>query len=147
VTKAAAEVVPRPMALDAVVDIDYASRTLAVRPPDVAGGHVRSLWRQAHLALLRAEELALLRPAELAGFRSRWVPEVWAHTDRRRNIAHGRPGEFAMLRFEFPKTPDSAFSQLVGRPRLAAIVTIDRSAGHFLACKFYHRPGLADAMV
>jgi hypothetical protein len=123
------EVLPSPLAVDGIVIADADSRSLAVRLPDAAGGHAQSLWRQAHLALLTAER---------SGFRSR-VPTVWAHTDRRRDIAHGRPGEFATLRFTFPRTPDSAYSELVGRPRLAALVTIDRSAGHFMACKFFHR--------
>jgi hypothetical protein len=134
---ATTEVLPSPLAIDAAVDIDFDSRTLAVRLPDAAaGGHATSLWRAAHLALLRAEQ---------AGSRSR-VPAVWAHTDRRRDIAHGRPGEFATLRFTFPRTPDSAFSELVGRPRLAAIVVIDRSAGHFMSVRLFHRPALADAV-
>jgi hypothetical protein len=124
------EALPQPLAVDAVVSVDADSRTLAVRLPDAAGGHAQSLWRQAHLALLTAER---------SGFRSR-VPPVWAHTDRRRDIAHGRPGEFATLRFTFPRTPDSAYSELVGRPRLAAVVVIDRSAGHFLSVRFLHRP-------
>jgi hypothetical protein len=123
------EVLPSPLAVDAVVSVDFDSRTLAVRLPDAAGGHTQSLWRQGHLALLTAEQ---------SGFRSR-VPAVWAHTDRRRDIAHGRPGELATLRFTFPRTPDSAYSELVGRPRLAALVTIDRSAGHFLSVRFFHR--------
>jgi hypothetical protein len=127
---ATSEVLPEPLAVDAAVDVDFDSRVLAVRLPDAAGGHTQSLWRQAHLALLAAER---------SGFRSR-VPSVWAHTDRRRDLAHGRPGEFATLRFTFPRTPDSAFSELVGRPRLAATVVIDRSAGHFMSVRFFHRP-------
>ena len=123
------EVLPSPLAVDAVVSIDYDSRVLGVRLPDAAGGHTQSLWRAAHRALLTAEQ---------SGFRSR-VPTVWAHTDRRRDIAHGRPGEFATLQFAFPLAPGSAYSELVGRPRLAALVTIDRSAGHFLSVRFFHR--------
>jgi hypothetical protein len=130
------EVLPSPLAVDAVVSVDFDSRALAVRLPDAAGGHAQSLWRQAHLALLAAER---------AGFRSR-VPAVWAHTDRRRDIAHGRPGEFATLRFSFPRPPDSAYSELVGRPRLAAIVTIDRAAGHFLSVRLFHKEALPDGV-
>jgi hypothetical protein len=129
------EAVPQPLAVDAAVDVDFAGRALSVRLPDAAGGHERSLWRSAHQALLAAER---------SGWRSR-VPTVWAHTDRRRDIAHGRPGEFASLRFTFARVPDSAFSELVGRPRLAAIVVIDRSAGHFMSVRFLHREALPDA--
>jgi len=126
----AAEVLPSPLAVDAAVDVDFDSRTLAARLPDGAGGHAQSMWRQAHAALLAAER---------SGFRTR-VPAVWAHTDQRRDVAPGRAGEFATLRFTFSRTPDSAFSELVGRPRLSALVVIDRSTGYFMSCRLYHRP-------
>ena len=60
------EVVPSPLAVDGIVFADTDSRTLVVRLPDAASGHTRSLWRQAHQALLAAEQ---------SGFRSR-VPTV-----------------------------------------------------------------------
>jgi hypothetical protein len=129
------EAVPRPQAVDCVVDVDYDSRTLAVRLPDVADGRTRSLWRAAHRALVAAEELGFRSVALSRGI----APTLWAHTDRRRDIAHGRPGEFGTLRFAFPPAPGSAYPELVGRPCLAAIVTIDRAAGHFMACKLYHQ--------
>ena len=83
------EVLPRPKAVDAVVYTDVGARALWVRLPDNADSPTRSLWRAAHQALVRAQQ---------QGWRSR-VPELWAHTDRRRDIAHGEPGEMATLKF------------------------------------------------
>jgi hypothetical protein len=73
------EAIPRPQAVDGVVDIDFDSRTLAVRLPDAAGGHVRSLWRQAHLALLRDEQLGVSVPGRVGGACVPGADRVGAH--------------------------------------------------------------------
>jgi hypothetical protein len=124
------EVVPQPKAVDGVVFADVGSRTLPVRLPDAADSHTRSLWRGARQTLMTAEQ---------AGWRSR-VPDLWAHTDRRRNIAHGKQGAMATVRFVFHKNPGLSLLRVVSRHRLTAIVTIDQTAGHFLGVRFLHRP-------
>jgi hypothetical protein len=46
----------RPHAVGGVVYNDVVSRTLFVQLPDAAGGHDRSLWRQAYQRLVAAEQ-------------------------------------------------------------------------------------------
>lgn len=76
----ATERLPSPFAVDGVVVIDYAARVLAVRLPDSAGGHARSLWRQAHVQLVAAEQ---------SGWRTAH-PYVWGGALGNRQIVHGR---------------------------------------------------------
>jgi hypothetical protein len=49
-TTAATEVVVSPLIVDAVVDIDTPSRTLAVRLSEREQGIPRMLWKEAHAA-------------------------------------------------------------------------------------------------
>jgi hypothetical protein len=92
VTARVRERLPQPLALDGVVVIDYAARVLAVRLPDSAGGHARSLWRQAHVQLVAAEQ---------SGWRAAH-PFLWGGALRNREIVHGLPGDGLALLFHFP---------------------------------------------
>jgi|SRR5215212_483094 len=117
----------RPLAVDAVVYNDVASRTLFCRLRDDAGGHARSLWSQAYQQLRKAEQ---------AG----WPlsePWLWAHAPGKREVAHGLPADAGMIKFHFP-AGQTAYSELVGKPRLSAIVVIDSSACRFLHVAFRH---------
>jgi hypothetical protein len=55
-TTAATEVVVSPLIVDAVVDIDTPSRTLAVMLSEREQGIPRLLWKEAHTALVNAEQ-------------------------------------------------------------------------------------------
>jgi hypothetical protein len=123
------ERLPSPMAVDGVVTPDYEARTLAVRLPDSAGGHSLSLWRQAYGQLRRADE-------------DGWTgshPFLWGGDGKNREIVHGKPGDGLQLVFHFP-LGESAFSRLIGKPGLRAIVTIDRNLCRFMSCQFLNRP-------
>jgi hypothetical protein len=113
VTATATTRVPQPLAVDGVVYNDVGSRTLFVRLPDAASGHARSLWRQAHQALLRAEQ---------SGWAANGAPPLYAHG--KSNIAHGLPGEAATLKFHF-YPGESAYAELVASracPRLFCLI-------------------------
>jgi hypothetical protein len=130
VTVGVREGLPQPMAVDGVVTADYAARTLAVRLPDSAGGHAVSLWRQAYGQLRKAEE-GSWRVAH---------PTLWGGAFGDRQVVHGKPGDFGHLVFHFPPGVGvDVYSRLVGKPRLAAIVVIDRSLCQFMSVQFIHR--------
>lgn len=123
------ERLPSPQALHAVVTPDYEARTLAVRLPDIAGGHAVSLWRQAYGQLRRAEE-------------SGWPavhPFLWGGALGNRQIVHGLPGDGMALLFHFP-AGEVAYTKLVSKPGLTAIVTVDRELCRFLSVQFLNRP-------
>jgi hypothetical protein len=120
---------PQPLAADGVVFNDVISRTLTVRLSDQANGYTRLLWREGWQALRRAQE---------SGWR-RDVPDVWASAPGAYRVAHGVPGEGGTLRFHFPART-AAYTELIGRPGLAAIVTMDRSSHHILSVKLINRP-------
>jgi hypothetical protein len=129
VTAGVRERIPQPQAVDGVVDIDIATRTLIVRRSELANGYTRLLWREAHRALVADEE---------TGWRN--AQPVWASTvgagDR---IAYAVPGDGLALKFRFPPTADSAYTKLISRPGLAAVVTIDRGTCRFLRVGFTNR--------
>ncbi len=120
--------VPSPLAVDGVVFNDVATRSLVVRRPETAGGYEKLLWREAHAALVAAVE---------SGWRGEH-PFVWGSGLGNREIVHGLPGENLTLTFHFP-VGVAAYASLVGKPGLAAIVTLDRSLRRFLGCQFRHR--------
>ena len=121
--------IPQPVAVDGVVFNDVATRTLTVRLPDKATGYTKLLWQQGWQALRRAEE---------SGFRG-GTPIPWAHgAGRQREIAHGLPGDGGVLTFHFPAGV-TAYSELISKPGLTAIVTVDRGTHHILSCRFLHR--------
>jgi hypothetical protein len=113
VTAGVRERLPSPRAVDGVVVIDYAARVLAVRLPDSARGHARSLWRQAHVQLVAAAE---------SGWRSA-TPFLWGGAFGNRQIVHGLPGGGLALTFHFPAGVE-AYAKLISQPGLAAIVTL-----------------------
>ena len=118
------------MAVDCVVVVDYESRVLAVRLPDTAGGHSRSLWNQAYRQLRAAEEAGW--PAS--------HPWLWGGAFGDRQIVHGKPGDALTLTFHFPVGVGDVYARLIGKPGLYAIVTIDRGLCQFMSCQFIQRP-------
>jgi hypothetical protein len=54
---AATTPLPQPLAISAPVTVDFANMALIVRRPEAAGGSEKLLWREAHAALVKAEEL------------------------------------------------------------------------------------------
>jgi hypothetical protein len=126
---AATTPVPQPLAADGVVFNDVGARTLHVRLSDQASGYTKLLWQQGWQALRRAEE---------TGWRH-GVTAVWASAPGARQIAHGLPGEGGTLKFTF-HTSQPAYSALVSKPGLAAIVTVDRGTHRILGVKFLNRP-------
>src|SRR5690348_16273636 len=117
------------MAVDGVVFVDFASRTLTVRLPDQAGGYARRLWRGG---------LGGSAPAEEAGGPSA-PPVVRADVPGGPQVVHARPGEGGTLVFAFP-VGVVGFSELIGRPGLKAIVTLDIASRGFVNVRFVNRP-------
>jgi hypothetical protein len=122
------EKVPEPLAIDAVVVSDIATRSLGVRLSENASEHQRLWWKTAHQQLKAAVE---------DGWRSH--PFVWASTPTAYQVAHVQPADFSMLTVHFP-VGVAGFSELISRPGLYAIATVDRNSNRFLAVKFLHRP-------
>lgn len=125
------EALPRPQAVDAVAFVDTLTRTVTVRLPDTASGYTKLLWRDAWTRQRRSME---------AG----WPPSgsSWLYCDvpGARRVVHGEPVEGGQMSFCFP-VGVAGFAQLVGKPGLVAIVTLDVSTRDFLTCRFLHRPG------
>ena len=82
----ATERVPQPIVALGVVDRDIASRTLSVRPSELASGYEKLNWRTAHTALVRAEQ---------TGWRTGGT--VWASAPGAYQIAHVTPGPYLSL--------------------------------------------------
>jgi hypothetical protein len=60
-------------------------------------------------------------------------------------IAYGAPGDAYTLKFFFFPPGEQAYvkqaySMLVGKPGLYALVTVDNAKGFFMNCTFLHRP-------
>ena len=126
----AVEALPQPQAIDAVVFVDAVSRTLTVRLPDRAGGYERLLWVQGWQQLRRGQE---------AGWPPGSAPWVYADLPGAPRVVHGQPGEGGTLRFHFPPgTP--GFAELISKPGVVAIMTVDRGTQQFLTCRFLNRP-------
>jgi hypothetical protein len=119
------EVMPRPKALTAAVFIDGLTRTLTVRQAEPATGYESALWRSAWQALRRAER---------AGWPPGSAPWVYA------GAIHGVPADGGALSFTWP-VGSPGFAELVGRPGLYAIVTVDLGTHYFSTVRFLHRPG------
>ena len=113
----ATEKLPSPVAIDAVVVNDFPSRTLFVRLPDHTTGLQRIAWTQGYQALQLAEE---------NGWSSN-APDLWAATKTAERVARVTAGEGQMLKVFFPPAENLAYSGLIGRPGLSAIVTADRA--------------------
>lgn len=133
---AATTPLPQPLAISAPVTVDFANMALVVRRPDAAGGYERLLWREAHQALVKAEELGW--PAS--------TPFVWGNAPGTGpdsyQFAHATAGANLALLFGFTPGTENAriYAQLVGKPGLYAFVTADKSARLFMGVTF-RRPG------
>jgi len=123
----ATERVPQPLVMDGIVRNDPAARTLTVLRPDQASGYQKVTWRMAHEALVRAEQLGW--PA--AG------QTLWAHGVGQTSIAFGLPGPNLTLNFHFP-VGKREYVELVSKPGLRALVTIDRSSNWFTDVRLLH---------
>ena len=120
----ATEKLPQPVALDGVVINDLPSRSLSVRLPEAASGYEKLWWKQAWLQLRAAVE---------DGWRKH--PYVWASTPGAYQVAHVEPGDFQTLVVSFPSGL-AAYSELIIRPGVVAIATVDRNSNRFLGVKF-----------
>jgi hypothetical protein len=127
---AATTPLPQPTAISAPVTADFANMALIVRRPEAAGGSEKLLWREAHAALVKAEELGWPRNTQF----------VWGSAPGHYQFAHAAPGPNLTLLFTFlPGTPTAkVYAELVGKPGLYAFVTADKSARHFLGVAFKH---------
>ena len=123
---------PQPLAITAPVTVDFANMALIVRRPDAAGGSEKLLWREAHAALVQAEERGWPGGTRF----------VYGSAPGHSQFAHAAPGPNLTLLFPFAVgTPGAkVYAELVGRPGLFAFVTADKSARHFLGVTFRHRP-------
>ena len=119
------EAVPRPRAIEASVWVDAAARTLTVRLPDWSAGYDGHLWREAWQALRRA----------YANGWPRGAPSWISFGD-----VHSVPVDGGGLAFTWP-VGVAGFAELVARPRLYALVTVDVNTCYFVAIKFLHRAG------
>jgi hypothetical protein len=126
----AVEALPRPVAVDGVVFNDVLTRTLSVRLGDRADGYTRLLWQQAWQQQRRSRE---------AGWPVDGAPWVYADVPGAPRVVHGLPAEGGVMSFHFP--PGTAgYSELISKPGLVAIVTVDRGTHQFLTCRFLNRP-------
>lgn len=124
----ATERLRNPYALDGVVVNDLPLRSLSVRLPDTASGYQRLWWKQAWLQLRATVE---------DGWQNH--PFVWASTPSAYQVAHVQPGGFQTLVVNFPPGA-TAYSELISKPGLVAIVTVDRNTSRFTGVKFLNRP-------
>ena len=67
------------------------------------------------------------------------TPFLWAATKTAERVARASAGDAQTLKFFF-EPGNAAYSQLIGKPGLYAIVTADRANRYFLRCLFLHRP-------
>ena len=123
----AQERLPQPHGITAAVSADIAARTLTVRISDFASSYQRQQWKEAWRALKSSEESG--RPATL-----------WANAKGAYHCAFATLADAAFsgqLAFRF-RPGEQAFSQLVGRPGLTAIVWVDRETHRFINVDFKH---------
>jgi hypothetical protein len=124
------EVLPRPKAATGVVFHDVGTRTLTVRLSEQESGYTKLLWREGWQALRRGQE---------AGWPVDGPPWVWADVPGARRVVHGQPADGGTLSFHFP--PGTAgYAELISKPGLWAIVTMDIVARHILGVRFLNRP-------
>lgn len=126
-TALATERLRDPSAIDAVVVSDPTSRSLGVRLPETASGYQRLWWKQAHQQLKAAVEDGWLRH-----------PYVWASTPSADRVAHVEPAHFSTLTVHFP-VGVAGYAELISRPGLRAICTVDRNTSRFTNVSFRHR--------
>jgi hypothetical protein len=122
------EVIPQPLVLEAVVITDPSTRSVAVRLPETAIGYARMWWKTAHTALKAAVE---------DGWRSH--PYVYANTPSASDVVHMQPADLQMLSAHFP-VGTAGYSELISKPGLYALVSLERNSGRFTRVSFLHRP-------
>jgi hypothetical protein len=127
---AASTPLPQPLAISAPVTIDFANMSLTVRRPQDVGGHAALLWREAHAALVKAEERGW--PASTSF--------VYGSAPGHSRFAHATPGPNLTLLFAFTVGTPAAkvYAELVSKPGLFAFVTADRATRYFLGVTFRH---------
>jgi hypothetical protein len=127
---AATTPLPQPLAITAPVTVDFANMALIVRRPDAAGGSEKLLWREAHGALVKAEE---------TGWPS-GTPFLYASAPGNYQFAHAAPGPNLTLLLAFTVGTPAAkvYAELVSKPGLFAFVTADRATRYFLGVTFRH---------
>ena len=130
---AATTPIPRPLAIDGAVENDVSNRVLVVSRPRDISGYQASLWREAHQALMLAENRGWYGGAPSVRCSAPGNPDF---------VVHATPGPDLTLRFHFPPaTPaGKVYTEMVSKPRLAAIVVVDRGTHYFLGVKFRNRP-------
>jgi hypothetical protein len=126
----AVEALPRPVAVDGVVFNDVATRTLSVRPSDLANGYTKLLWREAWMKQRRSQE---------AGWPLGGADWLFCDAPGAPRVVHGLPGDAGVMSFHFP-VGTAGYGKLVSKPGLIAIVTIDAGSRQFLTCRFLNRP-------
>ena len=130
------EKVPEPIAIDGVVVSDVAARSLGVRVSERASGYEKLWWKTAWQALKAAMEDGW-GSRSLPAYRSS-DPYVWASTSSAYRVVPVLPADFSMLQVTFP-VGTAGFSELISKPGLYAIATVDRSSGRFIGVKFLNR--------
>jgi hypothetical protein len=108
---------PQPLAVNAAVVLDLATRTATVVPTET--GFPAMLWRNGIEKMMRG------------GYDA---PTVWGHGLGHQQIGPGQP-EGGALKFQFHKG-DAAWPKLVGTPRLAATVVLDRATNQIMNVSF-----------
>ena len=102
------------------------------RPEAESAGYGLLLWRDCHMALMRAQE---------SGWRT-GHETVWAGVAGDSRVTNAVAVPNLKLMFHFP--PDAAgkdaYRQLVGAPNLVASVRMDRESCRFLGVTFSNRP-------
>jgi hypothetical protein len=129
VVTAATVPVPQPYAVECAVSNDILSRTLVVRLPQTEVGYARLLWREAFQAYRAAEENGW----------SIGTSPLWAGALGADRLAYAVPGDLQTLKFHF-EPGKTVYAQLIAKPGLRAIVTIDRGTSRFSTVRFLNRP-------
>jgi hypothetical protein len=124
----AMERLPQPLTMVGVVAHDVAARTLVVRRQEQSPGFEKLAWREAYNALVRAEQ---------NGWPFAGAPHLYADGGGGSRIAFAVPGPDLTLRFAF-QVPSEPYAELVSKAGLTSFVTVDRSSGFFVGCKFRH---------
>lgn len=116
---------PDPLAFEGTATVDPVARTVNVYPSS-SSGHGALLWRRGYRALAEAAESG-----------NYWSSStVWASSSAGRQIARGVPSG-GSLQFRF-SPGQQGFADLVGKPNLSAIITVDRRSAQILGVRLRH---------
>jgi hypothetical protein len=116
------------MADDCAVTNDILNRTLVVRLPEKAGGYEKLLWREAYAAYRAAEEIGWQRD----------TGPLWASALGSDRLTYAATGDLQTLRIHF-EPGKTVYAQLIAKPGLRALVTLDRGSRRFLGVRFLNR--------